>query len=176
DAFIAKISSLRAAITQPTAGATVSGTVWITLWIDGGAGASNRFTLTTASGQAITDETTSDRMVTVPWNTAAGADGPQTILATVRDALGQMGRTQLAVTVGNGTPSALTASITSPAEGATVSGNVNIAMAESGANGTPITFTLAVDSTQVFTSSGTATTAAGGTPSGSTTSTTTGPV
>ena len=160
DAFIAKISSLRAAITQPTAGATVSGTVWITLWIDGGAGASNRFTLTTASGQAITDETTSDRMVTVPWNTAAGADGPQTILATVRDALGQMGRTQLAVTVGNGTPSALIASITSPAEGATVSGNVNIAMAESGANGTPITFTLAVDSTQVFTSSGTATTAA----------------
>jgi len=84
----------------------------------------------------------------------------ETILATVRDALGQMGRTQLAVTVGNGTPSALTASITSPAEGATVSGNVNIAMAESGANGTPITFTLAVDSTQVFTSSGTATTAA----------------
>jgi hypothetical protein len=160
DAFVAKIGSVRAAITQPTAGATVSGTVWITLWIDGGAGALNRFTLTTASGQAITDQTTSDRMVTVPWNTAAGADGPQTILATVRDALGQTGRTQLAVTVGNGTASTLTASITSPAESATVSGTVNIGMAESGASGTPITFTLAVDSTQVFSSSGTATTAA----------------
>src|SRR5439155_5980 len=63
------------------------------------------------------------------------------------------------VTVRNGTPATLTAAFTSPADGATVTGNVTIGMSESGANGTPITFTLSVDSTQVFTAAGTATSA-----------------
>ena len=53
----------------------------------------------------------------------------------------------------------LTAPITRPAEGALVFGTVTVGMSETGASGTPITFTLTVDGTQLFTTSGTASTA-----------------
>src|SRR5439155_1275219 len=48
---------------------------------------------------------------------------------------------------------------TSPADGATVTGSVTVGMSETGTSGTPISFTLSLDSTQVYTTSGTATSA-----------------
>src|SRR3989442_7993721 len=54
----------------------------------------------------------------------------------------------------------LVASFTSPGEGSPVSGTVSVGMSDSGANGTPIAFTLTVDGAQAFTVSGAATTAA----------------
>jgi len=48
---------------------------------------------------------------------------------------------------------------TSPADGATVTGSVTVGMSETGTSGTPISFTLSLDSTRVYTTSGTATSA-----------------
>jgi len=78
----------------------------------------------------------------------------------VRDGAGRTATATRGVTVANnggGTP--LTAAFTSPAEGTTVSGTVAVGMSETGASGTPIIFTLAIDGTQAYTTSGTATTA-----------------
>src|SRR5438034_1058161 len=77
--------------------------------------------------------------------------------ATVRTSAVHTGTATRAVTIKNGTT--LTAAFTSPAPNATVSGTVSVGMTETGASGTPITFTLTVDSAQVFTAAGTATTA-----------------
>src|SRR5256885_218424 len=76
--------------------------------------------------------------------------------ATVQDGSGRSGRATRSITVAQ--PS-LTASITSPAEGATVSGTVPVGMSETGGTGT-ITWTLRLDggTTPIFTASGTAST------------------
>ena len=52
-------STLRIALTTPAAGATVSGTVWVNIWVDGAAAGSKTYTMTvggtTVWSQASTD-------------------------------------------------------------------------------------------------------------------------
>ena len=50
---------LQVFITQPKAGATVSGTVWVVMWVEGTSGASNVFTLS-ADGKQVGSQTTND--------------------------------------------------------------------------------------------------------------------
>jgi hypothetical protein len=85
-------------------------------------------------------------------------NGSQALVASVRDATGNTGSTSNTVTVQNG-PQPLTASVTSPAAGATVSGtSVSVGMAASG--GSPAyTYRLSVDGAQLFTTTTSATTA-----------------
>jgi len=100
-------SALKVFITQPATAATVSGTVWVTLWVQGTSGASNVFTLS-ADGKQIGSPTTSSRSgpVTIPWPTKPiGAtpvpNGTHTLTGTVRDATGNTGTTSITVIVNN---------------------------------------------------------------------------
>jgi hypothetical protein len=105
--------------------------------------------------QVASKTDTSSGPISIPWDTTKFNNGSTTVIASARDSSGNTGSAPRVVNVSN----PYTASFTSPAEGATVGGTVTVGMSESGANGTPIVFTLTVDGSQVFTTSGTATTA-----------------
>jgi hypothetical protein len=90
---------LKVFITQPTGGATVSGTAWVVLWVEGTTGSANAFTLS-VDGTVVGSQTTAARgPVTIPWKTSGS--GTHTVTAVVRDAAGHTGRTSIAVTVRN---------------------------------------------------------------------------
>src|SRR5206468_1113917 len=137
---------------------TASGTVSIGMSEAGASGAPITFTLTVDGGQVFTASGNA-ATATFAWTTTTVADGPHTLGLTVRDGAGRTATTTRGVTVSNnggGVGSPLGASFTSPAAGATVTGTVAIGMSETGASGTPITFTLAIDGTQAYTTSGAA--------------------
>jgi hypothetical protein len=136
-------------LTTPLPGATVTGTVNVNIWVEKTSGSSNVFTLT-VGGQTVWSQTSTGTHVSGAWNSRTVADGPATLTATVRDAAGKTGTGTVSVTVSNGTTSSPpTASFTSPAAGATVSGATAVGMAVSG--GSPsYTYRLAIDGTQVF--------------------------
>jgi hypothetical protein len=99
-------STLKVFITQPRNAATVSGTVWVVMWVEGTTGSANTFTLS-ADGRQVGTATTSSRgPVTLPWPTRpAGAppipNGTHTLTGTVRDATGNTGTTSITVIVNN---------------------------------------------------------------------------
>jgi hypothetical protein len=94
-------STLRVFMTQPRASATVSGTAWIVLWVEGTSGSSNVFTLS-ADGRQVASQTTPARgPVSLPWSTASVANGTHTLTATVRDAAGNAGTVNITVIVRN---------------------------------------------------------------------------
>jgi len=159
DGFIAKLepSEVRVFVTSPDDGATVSGTVWTDVWAENYVGTSNTFTLSV--GGTVLATGTANNHATLAWDSRSIPDGSITLTATVRDSAGHVGVATRNLIVRNGTAPSLTAAFTSPAAGATVSGVVAVGMSETGASGTPITFTLTVDGTQVFTAAGTATAA-----------------
>jgi len=89
------ISPVKAFITQPRAGTTASGTVWVVMWAEGTTGLANVFTLS-ADGKQIASQTTSSHgPVTIPWNTTGVAKGAHTLRADVLDAAGNTGSTTL---------------------------------------------------------------------------------
>jgi hypothetical protein len=145
----ASSGTLRVALTTPSAGSTVSGTVWVNIWVDGAAAGSKAYTMTVGSSTVWAQSSTAAH-VALPWITTNTPNGPQTLVASVRDAGGNTGSGSVSVTVQNGsTPPAPSASFTSPAAGATVSGTVAVGLAASGGTG-PYTYRLTVDGTQVF--------------------------
>jgi len=156
--------TIRVFITAPAAGATVSGTAWLTVWIENAAAGSKTYTLSEGGTTVGSTSTSSNGPVSLAWPTTGGPNGSRTVTVSLRDASGNTGAASRAFNVhnaggGGGGPAPLGASFTSPVEGATVSGTVTVGMAASNASGTPISFTLAVDGTQVFNTSGTATAA-----------------
>ena len=89
--------SLKVAMTAPKAGATVSGTAWAVLWVEGTSGSANVFTLS-AAGKVVGSQTTSSRgPVTIPWTPTV--NGSTTLAASVRDAAGHTGSATIQVNV-----------------------------------------------------------------------------
>ena len=157
--YVTVQNSLVVAITSPASGATVSGTGFVDVWVDGQSGTANAFTLIVA-GRIVASQTISGRHATLAWNTTQVPDGPQTILATVVDAANNGGHDSRPVTVQNGSaPPPLAASFTSPAAGATVAGTVTVGLAASGGTA-PYTYRLSVDGAQVFSTTTTSATSA----------------
>jgi hypothetical protein len=153
----ASSGTLTLAVTSPTNGQTVSGTVWANVWMQQPFGTAPYTYTLTAAGAQVWSENSSNTHVTLPWVTTQTPDGPQTLTVAVRDAAGRTGATNVSVVVQNGGGGAtLTAAISSPAEGATVSGSVTVTMAASGGTA-PYTYTLRLDGGQVFTQSTSAT-------------------
>lgn len=94
-------TTLKVFITQPKAPATVRGTVWVVLWVEGTSGASNVFTLS-ADGKPVASQTTTARgPVSIPWPTTALPNGTHTLTGTVRDATGNTGTTSITVILNN---------------------------------------------------------------------------
>jgi galactose oxidase-like protein/glyoxal oxidase-like protein/PKD domain-containing protein/Big-like domain-containing protein len=149
--------AIKVTLTTPTPDQTVSGTVWVNVWVSGAAGPYN-FTMS-AAGATVWTESSANTHVALPWDTTKTPDGPQTLTVTVQTSI-RTGSTTVNVTVqnGGGGGGPLTAAITSPAESATVSGTTTVTMSASG--GSPnYTFTLRIDDAVVLSQSGPATTA-----------------
>jgi hypothetical protein len=93
---------LRVFITQPRAGGTVSGTVWLVLWVEGTSGASNVFTLGVDGTQLAGSYTlTTGGPMVIPWSTLSVPNGTHTVTGTVRDATGNTGTTSLTIILKN---------------------------------------------------------------------------
>jgi hypothetical protein len=89
-------------ITAPHNGDTVSGTVWVVMWVDGASGSSNVFTLSVdGTAVASTNAGSSHGPVTLPWNSRSGPNGTHTITGSVRDATGATGSASVSVLVNN---------------------------------------------------------------------------
>ena len=139
-------------ITSPSSGTTVSGTSWVTLWLNGASGTSNTYTLTVGSQTVATTTSSSTGPVSIPWSTGAVADGTQTLTASARDASGNTGAASITITVANGGApppapppapgGALKVFVTSPANGASVSGTVWVNIWVEGASAGAKIFTL----------------------------------
>ena len=90
------ISPVKAFITQPRAGSTASGTVWVVMWAEGTTGSANVFTLSADGKQiGVANVGSSNGPVTIPWNTTGVAKGAHTLRADVLDAAGNTGTTTL---------------------------------------------------------------------------------
>jgi hypothetical protein len=155
--------TLKVFVTQPTGGTTVSNTAWAVMWLEGSTAASKTYTLT-LGGKAMGSTTTaSNGPVSMPYDTKMVVDGTQPLMATVKDSSTNTGGSTVNVTVKNGittppTP-ALTATFTSPASGATVTGTTSVGMSVSGSTAVSKTFQLAVDGTVTSTQTVSGTTA-----------------
>ncbi|HEY6414592.1 MAG TPA: Ig-like domain-containing protein [Acidimicrobiales bacterium] len=111
-------------ITSPANGATVSGTIAINANASDSVGVAGvRFRL---NGANLGSEDTS-APYSVSWNTTGVANGTHTLTAVARDAAGNT-RTSapITVTVNNADTTPPTVSVTSPANGATVSGTITV--------------------------------------------------
>ena len=132
--------------------------MWVNIWVDGATAGSNAYTMTVGSS-TIWSQSSTDTHVALPWATTNTPNGPQTLVAAVRDASGNTGSGSVSVTVQNGSPPPpLAASFTSPAAGATVASTVTVGLAASGGTA-PYTYRLSVDGAQVFSTTTSATTA-----------------
>jgi hypothetical protein len=87
-------------LTSPDAGSTVSGTVWVNIWLEGSATGSKAYTMT-VGGTTVWSESSTDTHVTLPWVTTNTPNGARTLVVTVRDATGATGTASVAVTVQN---------------------------------------------------------------------------
>ena len=88
------------AVTSPSAGQTVSGTTWVSIWITSASTPPFTFTLS-AAGATAWSESQSATHVTLPWVTTDTPNGPQTLTVTVRDSAGAPGVATVPVTVQN---------------------------------------------------------------------------
>jgi hypothetical protein len=120
----------------------------------------NRTITLSIGGVTLATTTSTANHVVMSWDSRRVGNGSRTLVATVADGSDASGTGSRAFNVQNaGGGGSLTAAFTGPASGATVSGPVTIGMSQTGASGTPSTFTLAVDSSQAFTATGTASSA-----------------
>ncbi|PYM22709.1 MAG: hypothetical protein DMD78_13750, partial [Candidatus Rokuibacteriota bacterium] len=93
--------TLKVFITAPADGATVNGTAWFTVWIEGAAAGSKTYTLS-VDGKTITSTpTTSNGPVSLAWPTTAADNGARTATVTVSDSASATGRASIRLTVAN---------------------------------------------------------------------------
>ena len=86
-------------ITTPANGATVSGTVWFTVWVEQAAAGTKVYTLSVNGTTITSTSTTSNGPVSLAWPTSAADNGSRTATVTVRDSANATGRASVTVTV-----------------------------------------------------------------------------
>src|SRR5207237_549952 len=82
--------TLSVAVTTPSPGATVSGTVWVTIWVDGAAAGNKTYTIT-ANGTQVWNESNGDSPASLPWVTTNGRNGTKALAVPVRASGGAAG-------------------------------------------------------------------------------------
>jgi hypothetical protein len=147
-------TTLTAALTSPGSGARVSGATTVGMSSTGGATGSRTFKLEQISGAnttVLSTQTVTGTTASFRWDTTKVVNGGYTLKVRVTDARGAIATSSRAVTVSNGTttPTAFTASFSSPAAGATVRGTASIGMATTAPWGKSKTWKLMVDNTVI---------------------------
>jgi hypothetical protein len=89
-------------ITQPTPGATVSGTAWATVWLDGTSGASNALNATLDGRAAGSTTSSSAGPISFTFDTTVVSDGTHTLTVAARDAVGHTGTNGISIQTNNG--------------------------------------------------------------------------
>src|SRR6266850_5710865 len=148
--------TMSATITTPAEGSTVAGTVPVGMSETGGGGTIVWTLRLDNDPNPIFTTSATASTASFSWDASGIAPGAHTLRLTVQDGAGKTAAATRNIIVAG----PLTASFTSPAEGATVSGTVPVGLSETGGTGT-ITWTLRLDSgtTPIFTTSGNAATA-----------------
>lgn len=149
-------TSLAAAFTTPAAGATVSGTTTVGMTASGGATSSYTYTLA-VDGTTVSTQTLTATSASYAWNTGSVPNGSHTLTLTVTSG-SETATVSRTVTVNNATVS-FTASLTYPAENATVRGLQSIGMSTTAPWGRTKTLTLSSNGTVIATITTTGTTA-----------------
>ena len=93
--------TIKVIITAPADGATVRGTVWFTVWIEGAAAGSKTYTLSVNGNTITSTSTTSNGPVSLAWPTTAADNGSRTATVTVVDGAGASGGASITLTVAN---------------------------------------------------------------------------
>jgi Bacterial Ig domain len=127
-------------ITAPTAGTIVSGTNWLIVWWQGASTSAPAYSVSVGGLVVATAPSAAPQPTAIAWDTTRVSDGAQTVTVTGTDGANHVTTATVSVTVSN-----MTAAVTSPAPGATVSGTVTVGMSVTGASGTSNTFKLYVD-------------------------------
>ena len=96
----ASAAPLHVTLTTPTPGATVSGTVWVNIWVDGAAAGSKAYTMT-VGGSTVWSQSSTDVPAALPWVTTNTPNGQRTLVVTVRDSANATGTASVSVTVSN---------------------------------------------------------------------------
>ncbi|MBP6687121.1 MAG: hypothetical protein KA160_04615 [Lacibacter sp.] len=112
-------------ITSPSAGATVSGTVNVTVNATDNVGV----TIVSLSVDNINVSSSTSSPFTISWNSATVANGTHTVKVIAKDAAGNTSSSSVQVTVNTISNTDITSpavTITSPSNGTSVSGTVNI--------------------------------------------------
>ena len=136
-------------ITTPSADGTTATTPFdVTAVVQNASSAAVTFDLT-IDGRLVSRALETSCCFSYHWDPATVASGSHTLVVTVRD---EAGRSATATRLVNGgsTATPLVPAFTSPAEGATVSGTVEVRNTVSGAVGTPIHRTLYLEGTIIF--------------------------
>jgi hypothetical protein len=149
-------AQLIAAITSPAESATVAGVVTVAMSATNASGTPISFTLSVDGGAPVFNTSGTASTASFGWNADSAGPGAHTLSLTVQDGAGRTATATRHVTVAVSGPPGV--QITSPAEGATVNGTITVAASLTGGRA-PFTWTVKVDNvTQIFTSTGSATT------------------
>jgi len=87
-------------ITAPSAGQTVKGTQWVTIWNDSTAPGARQYTMAVGT-TTVWSESVSGNPVALPWVTTNTPNGVRTLTVTVRDSANATGTASVTVTVQN---------------------------------------------------------------------------
>jgi hypothetical protein len=136
-------SPLAVAFANPTDGSSVSGTATVTVAASHGSGDGYSYQVT-LDGATIFSGTNG----TFSWNTTTATNAPHTLGVTATDSAGGTATASIGVTVANG--EALTASFSSPAAGATVSGTTTVTVAASDGSGGGYSYQVTLDGATIF--------------------------
>jgi hypothetical protein len=93
-------TGLKVIFTRPAEEATLGGTIWVDIWVEGASGTSNTFVLA-VDGTVVARQTTSGVHVTLAWSSLNFPNGLRSMTARVTDATGKTGSASRTVNVKN---------------------------------------------------------------------------
>ncbi len=146
--------TLGIALTTPKPGATVSGVVWVNVWVEAPYGRAPYSYVLSDGAATVASQSSSATHVTLAWDTRRSPNGSTTLTARVTDSGGAAGARSVTVTVANGTAGGggLGVALTSPPPGGSVSGTVWANVWVTTPAGTaPYTYTLSAAGATVWT-------------------------
>lgn len=144
---VAAISPPTVHISSPTNGATVSGTMTVSVTVTPGSGQTIGYVNLKVDGVQVGNDTSSPYSFGV--STTSYSNGPHTLNVTAADTVGRKGYDQISVSVNNAPPANPTVVINSPTNGQTVVGTISVTATVTPGSGQTIAYvSMRIDGVQ----------------------------